>query len=135
MVRRGFFICCTLRVMKQRTFQQVQIAKQKAESFVREVLGNESRAGEIAAESVEDYAERKRVTIKNPTVKERAMASKRERELEAVKTFQGEMIEQLEEELDTLRAAVRSTAALVPDDDDDEEDSEDGDSDDDEEEN
>lgn len=40
--------------------------KQKAVRFVRSVLGDEEKADQIEAESVEDYASRKRFSISNP---------------------------------------------------------------------
>jgi hypothetical protein len=96
--------------MKMRTRHQVETAKQRAARFVRDVLGDEQRAEEIATETVDDYAERKQITIQNPR-KEKLMATKRELELE-------ETIEELEGELNVLRSAVSDAAALLPDDDD-----------------
>jgi hypothetical protein len=48
------------------TFDQVAERKRKAEAFVRDVLGDEDRADEIADESVSDYADRRHFTIQNP---------------------------------------------------------------------
>jgi hypothetical protein len=116
--------------MKKRTLQQVQTAKQRAERFTRGVLHDEQRGDEIASESVEDYAARKHLTIENP-MEVRAMAiSRRERELEAANAIQEQMIEQLEEELETLRGAVGEAAALLPDDEDSDDQDDDQDTDD-----
>jgi hypothetical protein len=121
--------------VKSRTLQQAQTAKRRAESFTRGVLHEEQRADEIASESVEDYAERKHITIQNS--KERRVMARRGnpltvQELERMNANQAQSIVQLQEELDAIRNAVSEAADLLPDDDD-EEDSEDGDSDDDEE--
>lgn len=120
--------------MKSRTFRQVEATKQKAENFTRNVLGDDERADEIAAESVEDYAERKRLTIENPSLEGRKMSTKRERELLEENKAQATMIEELETELDTLRGAVSKAAALLPDEDEDESDEESDDEDEDEDE-
>ena len=45
------------------TYDQVQAKKEKAERFVRDVIGDDDRADEIADETVEDYAGRKRLVI------------------------------------------------------------------------
>jgi hypothetical protein len=121
--------------MKKRTLQQVETAKRRAESFTRGVLHDEPRADEIASESVGDYAERKHLTIENPKEVRTMAISRRERELQAANTLQEQMIEQLEEELETLRGAVGQAAALLPEDEDsDESEDLDGDDGDDEEE-
>ena len=51
---------------KQRTRAQVEASKAKAERFVRDVLEDGERADEIADESVESYAERRRFQMVNP---------------------------------------------------------------------
>jgi DNA-binding ferritin-like protein len=86
------------------------------------VLKDVERADEIAAETPEAYAERKRVTIKNPSLKEQSMSSLKQLK-ETVKE-QATMIEELEEELEALRTAVSSAAELLPDDEEEEEDDE-----------
>jgi hypothetical protein len=48
------------------TYDQAAAKKDKAERFVRDVLRDDSRADEIADESVEDFADRKKYVISNP---------------------------------------------------------------------
>jgi hypothetical protein len=42
-----------------------QETKEKAASFLRDVVGDQERADEVEAESPQDYAERKRIVITN----------------------------------------------------------------------
>ncbi len=46
---------------------QLQSRKDKAIRFVRDVLGDPNRAEEIAEESREDYAARRKIQVANPT--------------------------------------------------------------------
>ena len=55
-----------MRKTRERTYAQAEASKAKAERFVRDVLQDEERADEIASESVESYAERRRFQIQNP---------------------------------------------------------------------
>ena len=48
------------------TREQLQARKEKAVRFVRDVLGDPDRADEIADESLEDYAVRRKFEITNP---------------------------------------------------------------------
>ena len=52
--------------MRQLTREQLQRRKEKATRFVRDVLGDPERAEEIAAESLESYAQRRKIQISNP---------------------------------------------------------------------
>ena len=52
---------------KSLTREQLQGRKDKAVRFVRDVIGDSERAGEIQSESLEDYAARRRIQIENPT--------------------------------------------------------------------
>ncbi len=53
--------------MKTLTREQVESRKEKAVRFVENVLGDPERADEIAEESLEDYAERRKIQIaENP---------------------------------------------------------------------
>ena len=52
--------------MKRLTREQVQSRKAKAVRFVRDVVGDPERAEEIAAESLESYAARRKLQISNP---------------------------------------------------------------------
>jgi cell shape-determining protein MreC len=78
--------------MKTLTPQQLEQRKQQAVRFVRDVLQDPDRAGEIADESVEDYAERRRIKIQNP-LRRFSMPSKRQLE---------ERVRELEEENEDL---------------------------------
>jgi len=52
--------------MKTFTREQLESRKEKAVRFVRDVLGDPDRAAEIEDESLEDYAERRRIQLMNP---------------------------------------------------------------------
>ena len=62
--------------MKQLTRDQVESRKEKAERFVRNVLGDEDRAEQIAEESIDDYAARRRFQITNPPRRNAIMAKR-----------------------------------------------------------
>jgi cell shape-determining protein MreC len=85
--------------MKTLTREQLQQRKDKAVRFVRDVLQDPERADEIADESLEDYAERRRITIQNRR-RRCLMASKRELQ-ERVKELE-EINEDLEDRLDQI---------------------------------
>ena len=53
--------------MKQLTRDLLQSRKEKAVRFVRDVLGDPKRAKEIADESLEDYAQRRKIRLTNPS--------------------------------------------------------------------
>jgi hypothetical protein len=57
------------------TYDRAAAKKDKAERFVRDVLGDDDRADEIGDESVESYAERKHYKIENPDWRVRTMAT------------------------------------------------------------
>ena len=46
--------------------EQIEARKEKAVRFVRGVLGDPDRADEIAGESLEDYAARRKIQMSNP---------------------------------------------------------------------
>jgi hypothetical protein len=52
--------------VKQLSREQVEGRKEKAARFTETVLGDSERADEIRAESIEDYAERRKFEITNP---------------------------------------------------------------------
>jgi cell shape-determining protein MreC len=89
--------------MKTLTREQVEKRKAQAVRFTETVLHDSDRADEIAEESVEDYAERKRIQIQNPR-RMSYMASKRELE---------ERVQELEEENDDLNDRLDQVADLV----------------------
>ena len=47
------------------TYDQVEARKEKAVRFLRDVVQDYDRADEVEDESVEDYADRKRLVIEN----------------------------------------------------------------------
>ena len=53
-------------VKNRRTIEQIETAKDRAVNFLRNVLHDDERADEVENESLEDYAERKRILIVNP---------------------------------------------------------------------
>ncbi|MEW5976030.1 MAG: hypothetical protein AB1898_09525 [Acidobacteriota bacterium] len=84
--------------MKQLTRDQVESRKAKAVRFVRDVLKDEARAEEIEAESLEDYAARKRMEI-NPA-RENCEKEKFRRNATMARK---RTIEDLEDEIESLR--------------------------------
>jgi cell shape-determining protein MreC len=98
--------------MKTLTREQLQKRKDKAVRFVADVLHDSDRADEIAAESLESYAERKRVKLQNP-VRRFAVASKRQLE---------ERIEELEEENEDLQDRLDQITDLAAPEEEDEDD-------------
>lgn len=64
-------------VPKSLTREQLQGRKEKAVRFVTDVLQNPDRAEEIADESLEDYAERRKITLTN-SLRKQVMATKQE---------------------------------------------------------
>ena len=78
--------------MKTLTRAQLEKRKEQAVRFVRDVKGDSDRADEIESESLEDYAERRRIKIENPR-RRCSMASRKELQ---------ERIQELEEENEDL---------------------------------
>ncbi len=119
---RGTFFFANFFHMKTRTHRQVETAKGRAEAFARNVLKSDDQAEQIAAESVDEYATRKRITISNPARKETRSHMATKQELEKIIGEQTVLIEELEDELGDLRRVVKEAADLLPDDDDEDED-------------
>lgn len=109
--------------MKRLTREQVESRKEKAVRFTDNVLGDSDRADEIADESVESYAERKRIEITNPNNRRDTVSrAKTKTELEAE-------IEELQQENEELQDQLDAVADIVaPADDDSEVDDDDFDS-------
>lgn len=57
--------------MKTKTRDQVEKMRAKAVRFSEDVLHDSDKADEIAGLSVEEYAERKKITVVNPTRRNR----------------------------------------------------------------
>jgi ABC-type phosphate transport system auxiliary subunit len=91
--------------MKTLSRDEVQRRKDQAVKFTRDVRDDPERAAEIEDESLEDYAERKKIQIQiqNPR-RIRYMASKRELE---------ERIQELEDENDDLNDRLDQVADLA----------------------
>jgi len=90
--------------VKALTRDQLESRKEKAVRFTRDVLGDPDRADEIADESLEDYAERRRIQITNPSKRRNATmaTNKSKAELEAeIADLQGEN-QELQDQLDSI---------------------------------
>lgn len=116
--------------VKSLTRDQLQSRKEKAVQFVQNVLGDPDRADEIADESLEDYAARRKIQITNPSRRRNAImaAGKSKAELEAENADLRDENQELQDQLDTIADIV-----APPDDDDDDDDNGEGASDDDDE--
>jgi len=99
---------------------QIASRKEKAERFVRNVLGDEDRADEIFEESVESYASRRHFQIANPQ-RSNPMAKKNPSTMS--KSELQDYVADLEDQLDAI-------ADIVSPDEDDESDYDSDDSDD-----
>jgi hypothetical protein len=64
--------------VKSLTREQLQSRKELAVRFTRDVLGDPDRAEEIADESLEDYADRRKIQIANPTKGRMAVMARKE---------------------------------------------------------
>lgn len=105
--------------MKPLTRTQLEGRKAQAVRFTRDVLGDPDRADEIDAESLEDYAERRKVKLLNPPNRRTATmprTTKTKADLESeIADLQGEN-QELQDQLD----AVADIVAPADEDDDDE---------------
>lgn len=86
------------------TRKQLEGRKEKAIQFVRDVLNDPERADEIADESLEDYAERRKIEITNPTRRETVPSTKRELQ---------ERIAELEAENEELQDALDEISEIA----------------------
>jgi hypothetical protein len=111
-------------MMKPLTRAQLQGRKEKAVRFTRDVLGDPDRADEIDAESLEDYAERRKVKLINPSNRRKAMAiiTKTKADLEAELSDLQDENKELRDQLDVIADIVAPA-----DDDEDEDDNDDDD--------
>ena len=104
--------------MKSLTRQQLESRKAKAVRFTRDVLDDPERADGIEDESLEDYAERRRIKLANPTGVRKMPAPTRRELLEGVEELEGQN-EDLQSRLDKI------ADLLAPDEDEDSEGSDD----------
>src|SRR4051812_49244415 len=97
---------------KPLTREQLQSRKDKAVRFTRQVVGDPDRADEIQSESLEDYAERRRIQIQNPrgtgTMARKTITDYRT-ELKELK----EQVRDLEEENETLQDQLDQVGDII----------------------
>ena len=103
--RRGCGLRLKLRSVKALTREQLESRKAQAVRFVRDVLEDDERADEIEDESLEDYAERRRIQIVNPKGA-RKMAQPNRRELL-------DRIEELEAENEDLQSRFDEIGDII----------------------
>jgi hypothetical protein len=110
--------------VKALTRNQLESRKEKAVRFTRDVLGDQDRADEIADESVEDYAERRKIQITNPSKRRNAIMArtKTKAELEAEVADLQDENQELQDQLDTIADIVAPPEDEDDNGDDDEED-------------
>jgi len=91
--------------VKQLTREQVSGRKERAERFVRNVLGDDERADEIGDESVDDYADRRHVKITNPAKRRNAEMPSKQDLLDRIKDLEDENAD-LNDRLDSISDLV-----------------------------
>jgi hypothetical protein len=90
------------------TRSQLESRKEKAVRFTRDVLGDPDRADEIAEESLEDYAQRRKIQITNPSKGRKAIMAntKTKAELEAQIADLRDENQELQDQLDAIADIV-----------------------------
>ena len=123
------------RAPKTLTREQLAGRKEKAVQFTLNVLGDADRADEIADESLEDYAARRRIQLENPERK-RTMARKtiedykdQVRDLKAQLDDLQDDYDELQQENESLQDQVDQVADIVAPADEDEDAGDEGDED------
>ena len=91
--------------MKERTYKQIETAKKRAEIAALNLMDDASRSDDFADLSVEEYAELRGITIKNPTTEERNMATSFTDQIKSLK-------EELREKNEELREATERVEEL-----------------------
>ncbi|HTS05274.1 MAG TPA: hypothetical protein VMP68_06800 [Candidatus Eisenbacteria bacterium] len=91
--------------MKSLTRRQLESRKAQAVRFTRDVLDDPDRADEIEDELLEDYAERKRIKLANPTGVRKMPAPTRRELLERIEELEGQN-EDLQSKLDEIADLV-----------------------------
>jgi predicted RNase H-like nuclease (RuvC/YqgF family) len=94
------------------TREQIQGRKGKAVRFVRDVLDDPERADEIAEESLEDYAARRKIQIMNPR-RRLEMAKKTIEDYRAEVADLKDEIGELEEENESLQDQLDTIGDIV----------------------
>jgi len=89
-------------------WSELQFRQEKAVRFTRDVLGNPERADEIAEDSLEDYAQLRRIQITNPSKRRNAIkaTTKSKAELEAENSDLCDKNEDLKDQLDAIADIV-----------------------------
>jgi len=100
--------CREVNPKKVMTLQQAETAKQRAERFALNVLRDEDLADDIADESLEDWIERKGITIKNPQKENKPMATR-----QPSKADLENKIAELEEELSEYKEREEQMCELL----------------------
>lgn len=98
--------------MKRLTREQVEARKEKAARFTETVLGDSDRADDIRDESLEEYAQRRRFEIINPSrrcIMPRGDSDPRRKEIKDLKA----QIRELEEENESLQDQLETIAEIV----------------------
>jgi len=85
--------------------EQLQSRKDKAVRFTRDVLNDPERAEEIADESLEDYAERRKMQIANPCGRRRGIMATKQELLDQIAAVEDEN-QQLQDQLDAVADIV-----------------------------
>lgn len=116
---------------KTLTREQLQSRKDKAVRFTRDVVGEPERAEEIEGESLDDYAERRKIELSNPRWRLTMAKKSIEDYRDEVKDLK-QQIRDLEDDNQALNDKLENVAdALEPeeaaDEDDDDDDDENGD--------
>jgi len=87
------------------TRQQLEKRRAQAVRFTRDVVGDPDRARDIEGESLEEYAERRRITLTNPKGVRRMAIQTRKELLERIEELEGEN-EELQSQLDEIADIV-----------------------------
>jgi predicted RNase H-like nuclease (RuvC/YqgF family) len=95
------------------TREQIEARKEKAVAFVRDIVGDSDRAGEIADENLEDYAQRRKFEITNPSRRRAIMPRKTIEDYRAENADLKDQIGDLEEENETLADQLDSIADIA----------------------
>jgi hypothetical protein len=114
---------------KTLTRDQLQSRKDRAVKFTRDVVDDPDRADEIAGESLEDYAERRGITLANPRrLRNMARPTKTREELQDEIAGLRDENRELQEQNEGLQDQLDTIAEIVApgDEDEDDEDDENG---------
>ena len=91
--------------MKSLSREQLESRKEQAVRFTENVLGDPDRAAEIADESLEDYAERRKITLTNPCGRSKGIMATKQELLDQIADLEEEN-QQLQDQLDAVADIV-----------------------------